>query len=209
MCRLGTWFVSGICVWIPCIKETTTTMMMMMIIIMYWVRALTSPIHLGLKTGPLCLILWCLVRAALFLYQSSRLPHTWIHNILRAPKKKEPRYACLSEAKCSHSHRTGTDVSSWVPQLKFAATSGSKKGTQICMSKNPQNFPVREPPSVFPQQGLYGESCSVSRAIGLFIPLYLSGVLKKTSNKVHGKHKVTVHGAPRHWFHLNISVGIS
>jgi hypothetical protein len=29
MYPLGTWFVSGICVWIPCIKET----MMMMIII--------------------------------------------------------------------------------------------------------------------------------------------------------------------------------
>jgi hypothetical protein len=30
MYPLGTWFVSGICVWIPCIKET---MMMMIIII--------------------------------------------------------------------------------------------------------------------------------------------------------------------------------
>jgi len=30
MYPLGTWFVSGICVWIPCIKET----MLMMIIIM-------------------------------------------------------------------------------------------------------------------------------------------------------------------------------
>jgi hypothetical protein len=60
---------------------------------------------------------------------------------------------------------------------------------------------------MFPQQGLYGESCSVSRANGLFIPLYLSGVLKKTFNEVQGKHKVTVHGAPRHWFHLNLSVG--
>jgi hypothetical protein len=31
MYPLGTWFVLGICVWIPCIKETM--MMMMMIII--------------------------------------------------------------------------------------------------------------------------------------------------------------------------------
>jgi len=30
MYSLGTWFVSGICVWIPCIKEK---MMMMMVII--------------------------------------------------------------------------------------------------------------------------------------------------------------------------------
>ena len=33
MYYLGTWFVSGIRVWIPCIKETMVMMMMMMIII--------------------------------------------------------------------------------------------------------------------------------------------------------------------------------
>jgi hypothetical protein len=33
MYPLGTWFVSGIRVWIPCIKETMMMMMMMMIII--------------------------------------------------------------------------------------------------------------------------------------------------------------------------------
>jgi len=30
MYPLGTWFVSGICVWLPCIKETMMMMMMMM-----------------------------------------------------------------------------------------------------------------------------------------------------------------------------------
>jgi hypothetical protein len=29
MYSLGAWFVSGICVWIPCIKETMMMMMMM------------------------------------------------------------------------------------------------------------------------------------------------------------------------------------
>ena len=33
MYPLGTWIVSGICVWIPCIKETMMMMMMMIIII--------------------------------------------------------------------------------------------------------------------------------------------------------------------------------
>ena len=33
MYPLGTWFVSGICVWIPCIKETLMMMMMMMMTI--------------------------------------------------------------------------------------------------------------------------------------------------------------------------------
>jgi hypothetical protein len=34
MYTLGTWFVSGICVWIPCIKETM--MVMIIIIIKYF-----------------------------------------------------------------------------------------------------------------------------------------------------------------------------
>ena len=33
MYPLGTWFVSGICVWIPCIKETMMMMIVMIIII--------------------------------------------------------------------------------------------------------------------------------------------------------------------------------
>jgi len=33
MYPLGTWFVSGICVWIPCIKEIMMMMMMIIIII--------------------------------------------------------------------------------------------------------------------------------------------------------------------------------
>ena len=33
MYPLGIWFVSGICVWIPCIKETMMMMMMIIIII--------------------------------------------------------------------------------------------------------------------------------------------------------------------------------
>jgi hypothetical protein len=33
MYSLGTWFVSGVYVWIPCIKETMMMMMMMMIVI--------------------------------------------------------------------------------------------------------------------------------------------------------------------------------
>ena len=32
-------------------------------------------------------------------------------------KKKEPRYACLSECKASHSHRMWTEVSSSVPHF--------------------------------------------------------------------------------------------
>jgi dsRNA-specific ribonuclease len=42
-------------------------------------------------------------------------------------KKKEPRYACLNEAKASHSHSMWIEVSFSVPQIKFATSSGSKK----------------------------------------------------------------------------------
>jgi len=33
MYPLGTWFVLGICVWIPCIKEMIMMMMMMMVVV--------------------------------------------------------------------------------------------------------------------------------------------------------------------------------
>jgi len=35
MYPLGTWFVSGICVWLSCIKETMMVMMMMIIITLF------------------------------------------------------------------------------------------------------------------------------------------------------------------------------
>jgi hypothetical protein len=39
-----------------------------------WVQALLGLMNLGLKTGPLCLMICHLVKGALFLYQSSRWP---------------------------------------------------------------------------------------------------------------------------------------
>jgi len=37
--------------------------------------------------------------------------------ISSGPKKKEPRYECLSEAKASHTHRMWTEVSSSIPHF--------------------------------------------------------------------------------------------
>jgi len=48
MYPLGTWFVSGICVWIPCIKETI--MMMMMIIIIIIIILITYYLHACIHT---------------------------------------------------------------------------------------------------------------------------------------------------------------
>jgi hypothetical protein len=44
MYPLGTWFVSGICVWIPCIKET---MMMIIIIPFTFVNEKNAGMHFG------------------------------------------------------------------------------------------------------------------------------------------------------------------
>jgi len=54
------------------------------------------------------------------------------------------------------------------------------------------------PPLHVPQQGPYGERCSVSRAGGLLIHLYLSESPKRSLPTKMGKtHTVTVHGASR------------
>jgi len=62
------------------------------------------------------------------------LPQFQMAPILRfaGVQNEGTKYACLSEAKASHSHSMWSEVCSSVPQLKFATSSGSKKGTQIC-----------------------------------------------------------------------------
>jgi len=51
---------------------------------------------------------------------------------------------------------------------------------------------------MFTQHGPYGERCSVSRANGLFIHLYLSeSPVKELSHEIGEKHTVTVLGVPQ------------
>ena len=45
MYPLRPWFVSGICVWIPCIKETMMMMMMMMMIIIIIIIIIIIEVH--------------------------------------------------------------------------------------------------------------------------------------------------------------------
>jgi hypothetical protein len=50
---------------------------------------------------------------------------------------------------------------------------------------------------VLPQQGPYGDRCSISKANGRSIHLYLSqSPVKELSHEIGGKHTVTVHEAP-------------
>ena len=66
------------------------------------------------------------------------------------------------------------------------------------LSSAPLKSPVNGPPLHVTQQGPYGERSFISRAIGLFLHLYLSRVPNiMPSHKKRGKHLVIVHGAPR------------
>ena len=65
--------------------------------------------------------------------------------------------------------------------------------TKSCLSKSL----VKEPPTMFFQWGLHVGRCSISRASGLFIHLYLSkSPVKEHSHKIGGKHTVTVCRTP-------------
>ena len=74
-----------------------------------WVRDLPGPMHLGLRTGPLCPMFCTKLEEPVPLpkFQMASLLSFLIYS---GPKKKEPRCACLSEAKASHSHKMWTDV---------------------------------------------------------------------------------------------------
>jgi hypothetical protein len=124
-------------------------------------------------------------------------------------KKKEPRCACLSEAKASQSHRTWNEVSSSVPHLKFT-TSGlkKKKNPQICMSKKTLHVRGKGGPLHVPQQVLYGERCSIYRAYELLIHLYLLESPKRSPPMKCGENAVIVRVAPR-WQKAYIQWGMA
>ena len=62
--------------------------------------------------------------------------------ITSVSKKKEPRYACLSEAKVSHSHKMWTEVSSSVP---YFLQMGSLHSPIICKCLLKVLCPVSRP----------------------------------------------------------------
>jgi len=93
------------------------------------VRNLTAPMHLGPKAGPLCPMSNQGSPEALLKLQMAPRLIFWIS---LGSKKKEPRYACLSDAKASHSQRIWAEVSSIIPHflhngLSCRDTEGSRK----------------------------------------------------------------------------------
>jgi hypothetical protein len=67
MCSLKLWWLNGI-----------------------WVWALSGPMHLNLKTGPLCPTVYYYVKVTLFLYQSSRWPLYLLSWYPQGPKRRNP-----------------------------------------------------------------------------------------------------------------------
>ena len=55
-----------------------------------WVRALLGLMHLGLKSDPLCPMIRCYIKGALFLYQSSRWPLYLGPQYPQGPKRQNP-----------------------------------------------------------------------------------------------------------------------
>ena len=104
-------------------------------------------------------------RGAMYLYQSFRwapiveVPCTFI-KVPDGPHTRGALYLYQS--------------SRWTPYLDLQHPQGTKKERKYVKNKTPSNSPVRQPPSIFIQQGPYGVKCYVSRANGLFIHLYPS-----------------------------------
>jgi hypothetical protein len=85
--------------------------------------------HLGLNWQALCApysVLGYRSPALLAKFQMAPMPSTLISS---GSKKREPRYACMSEANASHSHRMWTEVSSSLPHF---LQMGSLRSTMIC-----------------------------------------------------------------------------
>jgi len=100
-----------------------------------WVRDLSVPMHLGLKTAPLCPTLWCQIMAALALHSSPRLP---------------PRLRILTQSGPKKRAQINSTSDVPFPQPPF-----------ICLSKFPQN----EPPPGSPTGALMERVLPVSRAL--------------------------------------------
>jgi hypothetical protein len=60
-----------------------------------WVRALPSPMHLGLKTGPLCALLWTKLQEPCSFTKAPDGPYTQFPNILQG--QKEGIQVCMPE----------------------------------------------------------------------------------------------------------------
>jgi len=81
-----------------------------------WIRVLPGPVHLSLKTGPLCPMFYTKLEEPCSL---SKVPDGLCSCFLMSSrsKKNEPTYVCRSETKSSHLHRMTNEVSSSVPHF--------------------------------------------------------------------------------------------
>jgi len=83
-----------------------------------WVRALTVPMHLGLKSGHFVPHNLIPVQGNPVLLLKFQIASRFnLFNVLWIQEKKEPRYTCLSEVKASQSQRMWAEVSFSAPHL--------------------------------------------------------------------------------------------
>ena len=88
-----------------------------------WFRDLTVPTHLGLNWQVLCAPYRCMGAPVALL--KVQMPPRLTQLMSSVSKKKEPRYACLSEALASHSQRVWAEVSSCAAHLLHNGLSDS------------------------------------------------------------------------------------
>ena len=98
--------------------------------------------HLGLNDRPSVPHILYQAIGTLFPWQSSRWPPCLVPLYLPGPKRRNPRYAWLSEAKVSHSHKMWTEVSSSVPNFIHM---GSLHSPMICTCLLKVLCPVSRP----------------------------------------------------------------
>ena len=109
-------------------------------LICIWVWGLSAPMCLGLDlTGPLCPISNNGSPVTLLKFQMATKPKLLTST---SSKKKEPRYACLSEVKASHSQRMWAEVSSLTAHFLHKGLSSSPSRWRCLLRVL---WPVRRP----------------------------------------------------------------
>ena len=92
-------------------------------LICIWVRSLSAPMHLGCdKNGPFVPHIESWEPRSLTIVPDGPKPKLLISS---SSKKKEPRYACPSEARALHSHKMWAEVSSLTPHFLHKGLSSS------------------------------------------------------------------------------------
>jgi len=90
-------------------------------------------------------------------------------------------------------------LSQWLHQLPNRPLKRQAPVSRLFFYTFPSKSPVSEPPLHIPQQGPYGERSFISRVIGLFIHLYLSGSPIRSPPMKNGENIWSLSRVPHGW----------